>query len=107
GRAKALDMILFSRRIGAAEALKIGLVDRISTPEKLMEDAIAFATELTERPPLALQWVLKSMAAGMYEGLDSGLDVEAEGSAAMRSTKDREEGFKAFLEKRKPVWRGE
>ena len=46
------------------------------------------------------------MAAGQYEGLDEGLRVEAEGSARVRETEDRNEGFAAFLEKRKPAFKG-
>jgi enoyl-CoA hydratase/carnithine racemase len=46
------------------------------------------------------------MAAGMYEGLDEGLKVEADGSAVVRDSEDCVEGFTAFLEKRKPVFKG-
>lgn len=107
GRAKALDMILFSKRLTGKEAFKIGLVNQVSSPEKLMEDALEFAQKLAERPPIAVSCILKAMAAGEYEGLDKGLDVEAEGSARVRETKDRIEGFNAFLEKRKPLFKGE
>ena len=107
GRARALEMILFSQRIGPREALDMGLVNKISPPEKLMEDSLELASRLAERPPLAVGWVLKAMAAGAYEGLDAGLEMEAKGSAALRETQDRAEGFRAFLEKRKPVFIGE
>jgi enoyl-CoA hydratase/carnithine racemase len=107
GRSKALDMILFSKRIGAQEAMKIGLINQISAPGNVVEDALAFAQKLAERPPIALSCVLKAMAAGVYEGLEQGLRVEEEGSARVRETKDCIEGFTAFLEKRQPVFRGE
>jgi len=107
GRAKALDMILFSKTIDAREALAIGPVNRVSAQGKLMDDALKFAQKLAERPPIAVTCVLQAMAAGEYEGLDKGLKVEAEGSARVRETKDRMEGFNAFLEKRKPVFTGE
>ena len=107
GRGLALDMILFSKRIDAKEALKIGLINQISTPEKLMDDTLEFAQKLAERPPVAVSCVLKAMDAGLYEGLDAGLRIEEEGSIIVRDTKDRIEGFKAFLEKRKPVFKGE
>jgi enoyl-CoA hydratase/carnithine racemase len=107
GRSKALDMILFGKKIGAQEAMKIGLVNQVSAPGKLMEDALAFAQKLAERPPIAIGCVLKAMAAGIYEGLEQGLRVEEEGSARVRETKDCIEGFTAFLEKRQPVFKGE
>jgi enoyl-CoA hydratase/carnithine racemase len=107
GRSKALEMILFSKRIGAQEAMRIGLINQISAPGKLMEDALAFAQKLTERPPIAVTSVLKAMAAGLYEGLEQGLRVEDEGTARVSQSKDCVEGFTAFLEKRKPVFKGE
>jgi enoyl-CoA hydratase/carnithine racemase len=107
GRAKALEMILFSRRVNAQEALAIGLVNQLAPAERLMADALDLAGRLAERPPIAVGWVLKAMAAGAYEGIDAGLQAEADGSAAVRETKDKAEGFKAFLEKRKPVFTGE
>jgi enoyl-CoA hydratase/carnithine racemase len=107
GRAKALDMILFSKTIAAREALNIGLVNKLSAPGRLMEDTLDFAKKLATRPPIAVSCVLKAMAAGAYEGLEQGLRVEAEGTALVRGTKDRTEGFKAFLEKREPVFKGE
>lgn len=106
GRSKALDMILFSKRLNAQEALEAGLVDRLSTPGSLMDDVLSMAKELAERPPIAVQCVLKAMSAGLYEGLEEGLRVEAEGSARVRETEDRNEGFAAFLEKRKPNFKG-
>jgi enoyl-CoA hydratase/carnithine racemase len=107
GRAKALEMILFSRRVNAREALAIGLVNQLAPAERLLADALDLAGRLAERPPIAVGWVLKAMAAGAYEGIDAGLQAEADGSAAVRETKDKAEGFKAFLEKRKPVFTGE
>jgi enoyl-CoA hydratase/carnithine racemase len=107
GKAKAIDMIMFSKVLGAKEALEIGLVNQLVPADKLLDSAVDFANKLAERPPVAVKWVFKAMAAGEYEGLDRGLEVESDGSAACRDTKDRDEGFKAFLEKRKPVFVGE
>ena len=107
GKAKALDMILFSKRVTPQEALACGLVNELSTADKLMESALAFAETLVKRPPLAVACVLKAMSAGEYEGFESGLRVEEEGSAIVGKSKDCVEGFSAFLEKREPVFTGE
>jgi enoyl-CoA hydratase/carnithine racemase len=107
GKAKALDMILFSKRINAQEALEIGLVNQTSTPDRLMDDAIELAQKLTKRPPIAVGCVLKAMSTGAYEGIDKGLEQETEGAAIVATSKDRIEGFTAFLEKREPVFTGE
>ncbi|MFC1880183.1 enoyl-CoA hydratase/isomerase family protein [Thermodesulfobacteriota bacterium] len=107
GKAKALDMILFSKRIGAPEALTIGLINQISTRDKLMDDAIALAEVLAKRPPLAVGAVMRAISAFDYSGLDAGLKAEEEGSAIVGKSKDCIEGFTAFLEKREPVFTGE
>ena len=99
-------MILLSKKISAAQALEIGLVNRLSAPETLMDDALALAKELADRPPIAVRCILEAVSAGLYEGLDAGLEVEAQGSATVRSSEDCREGFTAFLEKRKPVFTG-
>ena len=106
GRSQALDMILFSKRVGPAEALEMGLVDRLAPAEGFMDQVMDMARTLAARAPIAVRWVLKSFAAGLYEGLDAGLDTEADGSAAVRETEDRQEGFAAFLEKRQPQFKG-
>jgi enoyl-CoA hydratase/carnithine racemase len=107
GKAKALDMILFSKRATPQEALECGLVNQLSTADKLMEDAMAFAEILVKRPPLAVGCVLKAVSAGEYEGFEQGLKVEEEGTAIVGKSQDRVEGFTAFLEKREPVFKGE
>lgn len=106
GQSKALEMILFSQRIKAEQALEIGLVDRLSSPDKLEKDVYDFAAKLTERPPIAVRCVLNAFTANLYEGLEEGLSVEATGSAIVRETEDRNEGFAAFLEKRQPNFKG-
>ncbi|MCP3924180.1 MAG: enoyl-CoA hydratase [Desulfobacterales bacterium] len=107
GKAKALDMILFGNRITAPVALEIGLVNQIATPETLMEKSLEFAEKLSLRPPIAVSAVLKSMDAGIYEGMDAGLDMEASMTDKVSETKDAIEGFTAFLEKRPPLFKGE
>lgn len=106
GRSLALEMILFSKKLDPKEALKFGLVDRIVSNENFMAEVMSMAKILAERPPIAVRWVLKAVAAGLYRGLEAGLQIEAEGSAETRKTEDRAEGFAAFMEKRKPIFKG-
>jgi len=106
GKAKALDMILFSKRIGAHEALEMGLINKASAPEKLMNDALEFANTLAERPPIAVSCVLKAVSAGEYDGIEPGLIIENQGTKTVSQSEDCVEGFTAFLEKRKPVFKG-
>ena len=107
GKATALDMILFSKRIDAKEALAIGLVNQIAAPGALMDEVLAFAGRLALRPPVAVSCVLKAISAGIYEGLDKGLAVEREGGRIVAASQDAKEGFTAFFEKREPVFKGE
>ncbi len=107
GKSKALDMILFSKRIDAAEAQQIGLVNLVASPEKFMDEVMAFAAKIAERPPIAVRCVLDAMTAGIYEGFDAGLAKERDGSKIVGASKDAIEGFTAFFEKRPPVFKGE
>jgi enoyl-CoA hydratase/carnithine racemase len=107
GRSKALDLILFSKKIDASEALRIGLVDKVSTPDELMNGALELAALLAKRPPIAVSCILKAIAAGIYEGIDEGLKVELESVSLLRKTNDAREGILAFLEKRPPEFKGE
>ncbi|MDY6832741.1 MAG: enoyl-CoA hydratase-related protein [Thermodesulfobacteriota bacterium] len=107
GRTKALELILFSKRLSAPEAFQIGLVDKVCTPENLMSEARAMADVLATRPPLAVASVLKAVATGVDFTFDEGLKVELEGTKRVSTSKDAVEGFTAFFEKRDPVFTGE
>lgn len=106
GKSKTLDMILFSKRLNVSEALEIGLIDKVSSHDKLMEDVLTFAGKLAKRPPIAVSCTLKAISAGIYEGMEAGLMVEKKGVAIVCDTEDWKEGFTAFLEKREPVFTG-
>lgn len=107
GRSKALDLIFFSRRLSAEEALAIGLVDKVSQPGALMSDALDLAKHLAERPPIAVACVLNAVAAFQDKGIDEGLQMERAGLNRVKVSRDAQEGFLAFLEKRSPVFMGE
>lgn len=107
GRSKALDLILLSKKLGAQEALEIGLVDKVAAPEDLMKDAMEYAELVAARPPIAVACVLKAMSAGKYEGVDQGLKVELESVKLVSKTEDAREGTMAFMQKRTPIFKGE
>ncbi len=107
GKAKALEMILFSKLVNPLEALEMGLINQLSTADTLMNDAMRLAEKLVKRPPLAVGCVLKAISTGEYEGFEQGLKAEEAGTVIVGQSKDRLEGFSAFLEKREPVFKGE
>jgi enoyl-CoA hydratase/carnithine racemase len=107
GRKKALDLIMFAKRLIAQEALEIGLVDKICEPGNLMNDAMELARELAGKPPLAVRALLRAINAGQDKGFEEGLKVERQGVEEVFQSKDVQEGISAFLEKRKPEFKGE
>jgi enoyl-CoA hydratase/carnithine racemase len=107
GKSKALDLILFSKRLSAQEALEIGLVDHVSKVGELMKDVREMAETLATRPPLAVRAVLNAVNVGLEKGLDEGTKEEWAGTQLVSKSKDAIEGFTAFLEKRRPQFKGE
>ena len=71
GKSKALEMILFSKRITAREALEIGLVDRVAKEGELMKDVMEMAGFLAKRPPIAVKAVLNAVMAGIEQGFEA------------------------------------
>lgn len=107
GKSKALDIILFSKRLSAPEALAIGLIDRVVPAADLIKEAEAYAQALAKRPPLVVAAVLEGMSVGLDKGIDEGLRVDAAWSSKLVTSKDATEGITAFLQKREPVFKGE
>jgi len=106
-KSKALDMILFSKRLSGQEALAVGLVDRVVPAADLMKEAMTFALALTKRPPIAVKAVLNGMSVGLEKGVEEGLRVDREWAKKLTQSKDAVEGMTAFLERREPVFKGE
>jgi enoyl-CoA hydratase/carnithine racemase len=107
GRTKALDLILFSKRLSPAEALSAGLVEGVYAPEALMPKVMETAQALSEKAPLAVRAAIKAVTTHLYKGIDEGLKAETEGSKTCATSKDAIEGFTAFMQKRKPEFKGE
>ncbi len=106
GRGKALEMILTGARISAAEALRLGIVERVVPAADVMTSAMDLAHELTGKAPLALRYAKEAVVKGLEIPLAEGIRLEGDLSTLLRTTEDRLEGARAFLEKRTPNWKG-
>jgi enoyl-CoA hydratase len=105
GAAKAKEMIFLGDMIDAATALNIGLINKVVPPEKLMEEALAWATKLASKSGPVLAMAKMAINTGIDTDINSGLDMEARCDALCFATEDQKEGMKAFLEKRKVVFK--
>jgi 2-(1,2-epoxy-1,2-dihydrophenyl)acetyl-CoA isomerase len=107
GRQAAADMLLTGRRIDGAEALRIGLADRLAEPGRLQETARALAAEIAASAPLAVRSIRATLRAGLAERVRAALEHELAEQRIHWATKDSAEGIAASLERRPPVFRGE
>jgi enoyl-CoA hydratase len=107
GAAKAKEMILIGDPITAQEALAIGLITKVASKEKYLEEATSLATKLAALPRLALQASKMLINRSQDVDLATGLEFEARTFAAIAHTHDLAEGTKAFLEKRKANFTGD
>ncbi len=106
GRGKAKELIFTGRRVGADEALQIGLVNKVVAPEKLMEACLEMAAMICETGPIAIQQAKYAINYGLETDLHTGLAIESNAYWITIPTEDRLEGLAAFREKRKPVYKG-
>jgi len=104
GRAK--ELIYTGRIIEATEAEKLGVVDKVVPPERLGEEVEQLAETIASKSPLIIKLVKKAINKGMYTDLAAGLAYEKANFALCFATEDRIEGVTAFLEKRKPQFKG-
>ena len=106
GKAIAMEMILNNRTLSAPEALQYGLVNRVVPVGDYLNEALKLAEEIASRAPLAVQ-AAKKMINGSYERfLSEGLAQEKQVFYNLFGSEDQKEGMKAFIEKRKPEWKG-
>ena len=107
GSARAKELIFTARRIGAAEAERIGLVGRLVPAGGALGAALGLAREILPNGPVALRLAKQAVNRGLELNLRSGLALEQACYAQVLPTQDRLEGLAAFREKRKPQYRGE
>jgi enoyl-CoA hydratase len=106
GRGKALEMILTGARLPAAEALRIGLVERVVAASEVLPAAMELARTIAAKAPVAVRYAKEAVVKGLELPLADGLRLEGDLSTLLRTTEDRLEGARAFLEKRPPRWAG-
>ncbi len=107
GVARAKDLVLTARRIGAAEALAMGLVARIAPPQRLLDDAAALAEQIARNAPISLRQAKRAIDGGFHLPLEEALELENRMYQDCLGTRDRLEALRAFAEKRPPVFTGE
>ncbi len=101
----AMEMLLTAKRIDAAEAYRIGLVNRVVPLAELMPTARKLAEEICENAPLAVMAAKEAALNGLELSLPEGLSVESKVLNRVIRTEDVQEGIMSFLEKRKPEWK--
>lgn len=107
GKAKAMEMILTGDLIGADEALRTALITRMAPVREVETTAVRIAQEMAAKAPVAMRYAKEAICKGQDLTLDQGLRMENDLYLLLFSTKDRVEGIEAFLQKRKPEFRGE
>jgi 2-(1,2-epoxy-1,2-dihydrophenyl)acetyl-CoA isomerase len=106
GAAKARELYFLPGKFDAAEALRIGLVSRVSPAEAFEADLKALTDRLAAAAPLALATMKSNFVAAEKMGFSDFIALEAERHIRLFQTEDTTEAFKAFVEKRRPVFHG-
>ena len=106
GKSMAMKLVLTGEPIGAREALRAGLVAEVTPPELTIERAMELAHLIASRPPVAVRLGKECLLRGMEADLDAALALERKAFCLLAATEDRAEGLAAFIEKRKPVFKG-
>jgi enoyl-CoA hydratase/carnithine racemase len=106
GKQRAMELVLTGRRIGAAEAHSLGIVNFVAPKRQWLEHALELAERVARRPPLAVRLAKQAVLAADEMPLAGGLEHERRLYELSMATEDRVEGMRAFLEKRRPEFQG-
>ena len=106
GKAVAMDMILSGRMLGAAEARDLGLVARVVAKEAWLEEAKRVAREIAAKSPVSVRLAKEAIDQAFESSLSAGIDFERRSFYLARASDDADEGLSAFVEKRRPEFKG-
>ena len=106
GKGAALELICSGDHVDADGAARLGLVNAVHPAASLMEAARELAAKLASKPPMAMRYALEAVNQGLNATLKEGQAIEAHLFGLCFATEDQSEGMSAFLDKRKPEWKG-
>jgi len=106
GKYKAMKMMLTAWFISGQEASDIGLASEVVADDQVLPRALELAGKIVKMPPLSMRMIKETVLAGLDGSLDAGLKLERKSLYFLFSTEDKQEGMKAFIEKRKPKYKG-
>jgi enoyl-CoA hydratase len=106
GKGLAMEMILTGRQITAEEAQKAGLVNKVVPIEFYLEEAQKLAHEISDKPPIAVRLAKEAILKSFDTTIEMGLEYERKNFYLLFASEDMREGMSAFIEKRKPEWKG-
>ncbi len=106
GKVRAMQMVLTGGFISAQEAYDFGLVNKVVPVEFFLEEAIRLAKEIASKPPIAVRLAKEAVLKSFDTTIEMGLEFERKNFYLLFASEDMREGMAAFVEKRKPEWRG-
>jgi enoyl-CoA hydratase len=106
GKHRALEMILTGEPISAQEAYMLGLVNKVVPQDAVKDEALRIAELIAEKAPVAVRAAKEAVVKGLDMGVEEGLAFERSLFSLLFGTQDQKEGMKAFIEKRKPEFKG-
>ena len=106
GKHRAMELVLTGDMLSASDAERLGLVNRVVPPELVLEEAKNVAKKIAAKPTLAIKAAKEAVLKAANAPLDEGLEFERKSFYLLFASEDRSEGMKAFLDKRKPEFKG-
>ena len=107
GKVRAMELVLTGAMITAREALEYGLINRVVPVEYYLEEARTLARMISSKPPVAVRLAKEAVLKAFDTTIEGGLEFERKNFYMLFASADQKEGMSAFVEKRKPTWKGQ